>query len=83
LETVIREKQQEKRESSNNISNEAVKWRVKNKKKLYIGFFLLVFHAQMEKPNKILNKISFLFYICYSYISLKRVKTNKARSTKK
>jgi hypothetical protein len=39
LETVIREKQREKRESSNNISNEAVKWRVKNKKVIYWFFF--------------------------------------------
>jgi hypothetical protein len=56
LETVIHEKQQEKRESSNSISNEAVKWRVKNKKKV---IYWLFFHAPIEKPNK----ISFFFSI--------------------
>jgi len=52
-------------------------------KKLYFNFFLLVFDAQREKPNKMINKISFLFHICYLYISFKKVKTNKVRLTKK
>jgi hypothetical protein len=50
-------------------------------KKIYIyyfGSFMLILYIPSAKQNV---KMSFLFNKCYSYISLKKAKTNKVEPT--
>jgi hypothetical protein len=53
----------------------------KIKIKYYFGFSMLVLHALKEVLNKISKYLLFQKY--YSYISLKKAKTNKVGLTKK
>jgi hypothetical protein len=63
------------------ISNEEAKWIVKNKKLIFWLFFACFSYSKRKAKQK--AKMPFLFHKSYSYISLKRVKTNKVGLTKK
>jgi len=67
--------------SDQTISNGEAKWIVKNKKLIFWLFFICFSYSKGKaKPEA---KMPFLFHKSYSYISLKRVKTNKVGLTKK